>query len=129
MILKSGTQQKFESSAFLIFYFLKGSAGIFLLSMAFASAVSFLDMILPKIISFTVDSVIADKAPDLPASVLAYLNIILFISDSTKRASWGRAQKNKIILNKSFGIRVLGIREQKRKKRDGKRTSASDSRQ
>ena len=116
MILKSGTQQKFESSASLIFYFLKGSAGIFLLSMAFASAVSFLDMILPKIISFTVDSVIADKAPDLPASVLAYLNIILFISDSTKRASWGRAQKNKIILNKSFGIRVLGIREQKRKK-------------
>ena len=129
MILKSGTQQKFESSAFLIFYFLKGSAGIFLLSMAFASAVSFLDMILPKIISFTVDSVIADKVPDLPASVLAYLNIILFISDSTKRASWGRAQKNKIILNKSFEIRVLGIREQKRKKRDGKRTSASDSRQ
>ena len=74
MILKSGTQQKFESSASLIFYFLKGSAGIFLLSMAFASAVSFLDMILPRIISFTVDSVIADKAPDLPASVLAYLN-------------------------------------------------------
>ena len=32
MILKSGTQQKFESSASLIFYFLKGSAGIFLLS-------------------------------------------------------------------------------------------------
>ena len=79
MILKSGTQQKLESSASLIFYFLKGSAGIFLLSMAFASAVSFLDMILPRIISFTVDSVIADKAPDLPASVLAYLNIILFI--------------------------------------------------
>ena len=74
MILKSGTQQKFESSDSLIFYFLKGSAGIFLLSMAFASAVSFLDMILPRIISFTVDSVIADKAPDLPASVLAYLN-------------------------------------------------------
>ena len=74
MILKSGTQQKFESSASLIFFFLKGSAGIFLLSMAFASAVSFLDMILPRIISFTVDSVIADKAPDLPASVLAYLN-------------------------------------------------------
>ena len=72
-------QRKFESPASLIAYFLRGSKWIFLLSMVFASAVSFLDMILPRIISFTVDSVIADKAPDLPASVLAYLNIILFI--------------------------------------------------
>ena len=71
--------RSFRSPASLIAYFLKGSIGIFCISMIFASAVSFLDMVLPRIISFTVDSVIADKAPDLPASVLAYLNIILFI--------------------------------------------------
>ena len=76
MIHKSGTQQRFASPYSLISYFLKGSAGIFLLSMIFASAVSFLDMVLPRIISFTVDSVIADKAPELPASVLACLAMI-----------------------------------------------------
>ena len=69
-------QRKFESPASLIAYFLRGSKWIFLLSMVFASAVSFLDMILPRIISFTVDSVIADKAPDLPASVLACLDAV-----------------------------------------------------
>ncbi len=76
MILKSGTHQRFASPASLILYFLRGSAGFFVLSMIFASAVSFLDMVLPRIISFTVDSVIADKAPDLPASVLACLGRI-----------------------------------------------------
>ena len=68
--------RRFDSPASLIIYFLRGSAGLFLLSMVFASAVSFLDMVLPRIISFTVDSVIADKAPDLPASVLACLERI-----------------------------------------------------
>lgn len=62
-------QQYFDTPVSLISYFLKGSIGVFVLSMVFASAVSFLDMVLPRIISFTVDSVIADKAPDLPAFV------------------------------------------------------------
>lgn len=66
-------RQHFDTPLSLIRYFLRGSIGVFVLSMVFASAVSFLDMILPRIISFTVDSVIADKAPDLPASVLACL--------------------------------------------------------
>ena len=68
--------RSFESPASLIMYFLRGSTGWFLLSMVFASAVSFLDMVLPRIISFTVDSVIADKTPDLPASVLTCLERI-----------------------------------------------------
>ena len=67
-------KQGFDSSPALIAYFLRGSMGVFLLSMVFAAIVSFLDMILPKMISFTVDSVIADKAPDIPASLLACLN-------------------------------------------------------
>ena len=37
-------QKQFKSSASLVIYFLKGSTGFFLLSMVFASAVSFLDM-------------------------------------------------------------------------------------
>ena len=66
-------QQCFDTPVALIRYFLKGSIGVFVLSMVFASAVSFLDMVLPRIISFTVDSVIADKAPDLPAFVVVRL--------------------------------------------------------
>ena len=69
-------RQSFRSPASLIAYFLKGSIGIFSLSMVFASAVSFRDMVLPRINSFTVDSVIDNKAPDLPASVLTQLYAI-----------------------------------------------------
>lgn len=47
--------------------FLRGSAPIFALSMIFAALVSFLDMVGPRLISFTVDSVIGDKPPQLPA--------------------------------------------------------------
>ncbi len=65
-------QNQFKSSASLVIYFLRGSIGFFLLSMVFASAVSFLDMVLPGMISFTVDSVIGDKTPNLPASVLLW---------------------------------------------------------
>ena len=67
--------KQFDSRISLLRYFLRGSIGTFSLSVLFAAAVSFLDMLLPRIISFTVDSVIADQAPDLPASVLAYLKM------------------------------------------------------
>ena len=67
--------KQFDGRISLLRYFLRGSIGTFALSVLFAAAVSFLDMLLPRIISFTVDSVIADQAPDLPASVLAYLKM------------------------------------------------------
>ena len=67
--------KQFDGRISLLRYFLRGSIGTFSLSVLFAAAVSFLDMLLPRIISFTVDSVIADQAPDLPASVLAYLKM------------------------------------------------------
>ena len=66
-------QLYFDSPVPLILYFMRGSKGLFILSMVFAAAVSFLDMVLPGLISFTVDSVIDDKAPDLPASLLKCL--------------------------------------------------------
>ncbi|MBQ8987498.1 MAG: ABC transporter ATP-binding protein, partial [Lachnospiraceae bacterium] len=50
--------------------------GVVVLSMLFASAVSFLDMVLPRLISFTVDSVIADQAPDLPAFIAVRLDAV-----------------------------------------------------
>lgn len=68
-------KKQFDGRISLLRYFLRGSIGTFALSVLFAAAVSFLDMLLPRIISFTVDSVIADQAPDLPASVLAYLKM------------------------------------------------------
>lgn len=67
-------QPYFDTPVSLIRYFLQGSIGVFVLSMLFASAVSFLDMVLPRIISFTVDSVIADQAPDLPAFIAVRLD-------------------------------------------------------
>ena len=43
-------KKQFKNSTALVIYFLKGSTGFFLLSMVFASAVSFLDMVLPGMI-------------------------------------------------------------------------------
>ena len=68
-----GKGQTFSGSYELIRFFLRGSIGLFFISMLFSAAVSFLDMLLPRIISFTVDSVIDTKAPDLPAPLLALL--------------------------------------------------------
>ena len=53
----------------LILHFLSGAKRYFFLSMLFAGIVSLLDMVNPKIISFTVDSVIGTKTPALPESV------------------------------------------------------------
>jgi len=52
----------------LILHFLSGAKRYFILSMLFAGIVSLLDMINPKIISFTVDSVIGTKPSALPES-------------------------------------------------------------
>ncbi len=57
---------KFQSNAKLILYFLRGSKRFFLTSVLFALLVSLFDMIGPKLISFTVDSVIGTAEPALP---------------------------------------------------------------
>ena len=51
------TKQKYPSKINLILHFLSGSKRYFVLGMLFAGLVSLLDMVNPKIISFTVDSV------------------------------------------------------------------------
>ena len=63
--MSSKKQGIFPNSIRLIFFFLKGSIGLFALSMIFAALTSFLDMMLPRVISFTVDSIIGEKAPGI----------------------------------------------------------------
>ena len=60
-------KKQFGTKLSMIRYFLKGTVWIFLISMVFAAMVSFFDMVLPRIMTFTVDSVIGEAAPDLPA--------------------------------------------------------------
>ncbi|MGX8688175.1 MAG: ABC transporter transmembrane domain-containing protein, partial [bacterium] len=66
--------KKYHSNFQLIWHFLKGSLPFFVMSLLSAGLVSFMDMVNPKIVSFTVDSVIGD-APSaltgLPASLVA----------------------------------------------------------
>ena len=59
--------QTYRTKTSLILYFLQGAKRYFALSLLFAALVSLLDMINPKIISFTVDSVIGSADPKLPA--------------------------------------------------------------
>ena len=58
--------ETYKNNRQLVLHFLKGSKRFFALSLTFATLVSLFDMISPKIISFTVDSVIGDKAPEVP---------------------------------------------------------------
>ncbi|MDO4619856.1 MAG: ABC transporter ATP-binding protein [Lachnospiraceae bacterium] len=53
----------------MILFFLKGSKLYFLGTVFFAAAVSLLDLLNPRIISFTVDSVLGSEAYQLPAPV------------------------------------------------------------
>ena len=62
------------SKAGLLRYFLRGSVRFFLLGMLFAALVSFLDMISPRLIIFTVDSVIGDKTQNLPKAALSWIS-------------------------------------------------------
>ncbi len=67
---QTGQKQRFETNSRMLGYFLRGSLRWFFLSVCFTLLVTLLDMVNPKIISFTVDSVIGDKPMDLPAGVI-----------------------------------------------------------
>ena len=59
-------KKKFKNNSSLVLHFIKGSKHYFIIAAVFAALVSLFDMISPKIISFTVDSVIGDKEAALP---------------------------------------------------------------
>ncbi|MBQ9062032.1 MAG: ABC transporter ATP-binding protein [Eubacterium sp.] len=60
---------KFHTKRSLVIYFLKGSLRYFILSIVFASIVSLADLMNPKIIEYTVDSVIGDQPLAAPEFV------------------------------------------------------------
>ncbi len=62
-------KEKFETRSAMIFHFLKGSKRYFVVSVIFATLVSLLDLVNPKIISFAVDSVLNQQVIELPGFV------------------------------------------------------------
>ena len=60
----------------LALQFLKGSKRFFVLGILLASINSIIELVIPRVISFTVDSVIGTKDPDLPKWILSWLNSI-----------------------------------------------------
>lgn len=58
--------QRFRSNAAMLFYFLRGSKKYYFLTFLFVILTSILDLFNPRIIGFTVDSVIGSKEPELP---------------------------------------------------------------
>jgi len=71
---------KYETKSKLILHFLYGAKRFFALSLTFAALVSLFDMINPKIISFTVDSVIGTKEPEIPAAAMKLVSALGGIS-------------------------------------------------
>ena len=62
-------KERFDSKFKLVMYFLEGSKRYFVLFIIFACLVSVLDLINPKIISFTVDTILGDGVAEVPAFV------------------------------------------------------------
>ena len=62
-------KERFDSRMSMVMYFLKGSMGYFVLFILFACLVSLLDLINPKIISYTVDTVLGDDPGTLPVLI------------------------------------------------------------
>ncbi len=61
----------------MVLYFLEGSKALFALSILFSIAVTFFDMIGPKIIQYTVDNYISDTASKDSGSVPVYIVMIM----------------------------------------------------
>ena len=71
--MKKDSNTRFPDRSGMIWYFMKGSIRYFLAAILFAALVSFLDMVSPKIITFTVDSVIGDDAPAVSPFILSWI--------------------------------------------------------
>ncbi|MCR5769963.1 MAG: ABC transporter ATP-binding protein/permease [Butyrivibrio sp.] len=60
-------EKKFNTRSSMIFFFVRGSKRYFIMAVIFAGLCVLLDMINPKIIQYTVDTVLNDNASSLPA--------------------------------------------------------------
>ena len=70
MAKKTNKNERYPSHASLLWRLVKGSKRFFATSILFAWFSSLLGLVNPRIISFAVDSVIGDAAPDLPGYLL-----------------------------------------------------------
>ncbi len=68
-------KKKFETKADLLLYFVKGSKRWFALAVLFACAVSLLELINPKIIGYTVDTLIGDTPSRVSVPVSVLINV------------------------------------------------------
>lgn len=69
-------KNKFPTRSGLVFFFLKGSIGLFASGIVFSMLVAFLDMVNPKIIQYTVDYLIGDSESTMPF----YMQLLIGIS-------------------------------------------------
>ena len=86
--LKGKIMHTYPTKTNLILHFLSGSKRYFALSMIFAGLVSLLDMVNPKIISYTVDSVIGTKPAALPGGVEKLIDGIGGVSTLKSHPIW-----------------------------------------
>ena len=66
--------RKFGTHTEMVFYFLRGSKRYFIAAVIFAALLSLLDLINPKIVGFTVDSILGDKPSSLPAFINTWID-------------------------------------------------------
>lgn len=66
-------KERYSSRTKMVMYFLKGSKRYFAASIVFACLVSVLDLINPKIISYTVDSIIDSQTAHIPAWIAQWI--------------------------------------------------------
>ncbi len=69
-------QPPFPKKVDLLLFFLKGCKRYFILSVLLTSLVSLLELLNPKIISYTVDTVLGGKEPSLPAWLLSMFPVL-----------------------------------------------------
>ena len=66
-------KDRFPTNTSLLFYFLRGSKRYFALAISFAALVSVLDLVNPRIIGYTVDSVLGSAEDTLPDWVRGWI--------------------------------------------------------
>lgn len=66
---KKDNSKQFKSGSALVMFFLKGALHCFVLCILSSCIVSALELVSPKIISFTVDTLLGDSTSALPASI------------------------------------------------------------
>ncbi len=81
---KANTGQKFTGAG-MLGYFLRGSRALFLISILSGLVVTFLNVVIPQIISFTVDSVIGDEPS---GGIFAFFADLFGGTEHLKSAVW-----------------------------------------